>query len=314
MYKYRIDDATTKKVASIATKNSHNEKVDKLIDELKSYSNIFDYSSSPELEKVEFERLDDVVIDEEKIKKQAENELVDYKNSSIQNIIDDTSSKVEKLEEDKVNSKKNYKEAIAETKSYYGKVKEDASNDILKRGLSRSSIAINVMDAFNKEELNRYDKLNNDLTYTINSIDEEITTLNAKQQEALNNFDITYAVKLQDKINSLTNELLDKQEEVLKYNNEIAEKEAEYNKKYAELEEEIKNSNFDKEQDLMEYAGKYGVNMIQKYKETQIYNKAVSYLDSMDKNIALNELMNNATLRDLLGSSNVSKLIEKYSK
>ena len=312
MYKYRIDDETTKKVVGLANKSSQNDKINKLVDELNSYNKLYDYSDAVEYKPVTFEKMPNVEIDESKIKTQAENELKDYKETTIDNIKDNTIKSIEKLESDKESNKANYETAKSNVKSYYAEVKENASNDALKRGLSRSSIVINVLDAFNNEELAKYNDLNDNLTNTINEIDTEISNLNFQQEKALKDFDITYAVKLQDRINSLTESLLEKQNEVLKYNNQIAEKESEYNRKYAELESELNKSNWNKEKDLMDFAGKYGVNMIAKYKETQVYNKAIEYLDSIDKETALYELRTNETLRSLLGESNISKLISKY--
>lgn len=312
MYKYRIDDETTKKVVSLANKSSDNDKINKLVDELSNYNKMYDYSDSVEYTPVTFEKMPDVEINEEKIKTQAKNELEDYRLSTIADIKDSTSKNIEELQSEKETSKQNYELAKNSAKEYYKEVRENASNDALKRGLSRSSIVINVLDAFNNEELEKYNELNNSLTNTINTIDSEITDLNIQQEKALKDFDITYAVKLQDKINDLTEDLLQRQNEVLKYNNQIAEKEEEYNRKYAELEAELKEANWDKEKDLMDYAGKYGVNMISKYKETQVYNKAQEYLDSVDRDTALYELRTNETLRSLLGENNISKLIAKY--
>ena len=313
MYKYRVDDDTTKRVVSLAKDNTNRQKIDDLIEKLKAYNNIFDYSDKVDIEPVNFERMKDVVIDESAIKSQAENELNEYKTSTIEDITEGTKSKIIKLEKDKETSKNNYETAMESARDYYADVKENASNDALRRGLSRSSIVINIMDAFGKQELAKYNELNDTLTETINNIDNEISSLNQRQDEALASFDITYAVKLQDKINSLKQDLLDKQEKVLQYNNEIAEKEAEFNRKYAELEKELRESNFQKEQDLMEYAGKYGVNMLAKYKTAQTYNMAEEYLDTLDKDTARDELYNNETLRSLLCRDNITKLLERYT-
>ncbi len=313
LYTYRIDDETTKKVNALASSNKDEEKISNLIKDLEKYNKVFD---NPDIDLSEsvpnFEKMENVEIDDAKIKEQAENELYDYKTSSINKIVDDTNSGIEKLEVDKQNISANYNDAIDNTKSYYSEKKENASQDALKRGLSRSSIVVNVLDAFDKAEISKYNELNDELVSSINNIDTSISQLKLEQDEALNSFDVEYAVKLQEKINTLTENLIKKQNEVLQYNNEIEEKEADYNRKYAELEKELSEANWDKEIDLMEFAGKYGVNMIAKYKETQMYNMAEKYLSSMDKSYALQELENNVDLRQLLGEDNVAKLIAKF--
>ncbi len=314
VYKYRIDDETSNKVMSLASSNSKKNKIDDLIKDLTDYDKVFDQESNIDMEEVKYERMQDVKIDDEAVAKEAENELYDYRKQSIDDINESTEAKIKQLENDKEVVKANYNESMDNTKSYYKEAKEDASQDSLRRGLSRSSIVINMLDAFDKAELARYNELNDNLTASINDIDTSISSLKTQQSEALRDFDIEYAVKLQDKINEKTKELEEKQQEVLKYNNQIAEKENEYNEKYAEMLKELKESNWDKEKDLMDYAGKYGVNMITKYKETQKYNIATEYLDAMTKEDALYQLNNNAELIELLGESNVAKLLEKYAK
>jgi len=314
MYTYKIDDDTTKRVNALASTKKDEDKLDKLIQDLESYNNMFGNISYDLTESIpDFKKMDEIDIDEDKIKSRAENELSEYKTESVNKIVNNTNAELNKLNTDKKNITDTYKDAIDETKSFYEDKKESVGQDALKRGLSRSSIVVNVLDAFDKAEVSRYSKLNDELVANINEIDNSISNLKLEQEDALNSFDIEYAVKLQDKINLLTDDLLKKQNEILKYNNEIEEKEAEYNRKYAELEKELKSANWDKEHDLMQFAGKYGVNMIAKYKENQMYEMAEKYLSSIDKTYALNELKNNENLRQLLGEDNIAKLYNKFS-
>ena len=313
MYKYRIDDETSSKVMLMAKDNSKT-KIDKLINELSEYDKVFDVNSSVPDNKVNYERMEDVVIDSDAIKEESENELYTYKKQSIDSINDSTDTKIQQLEEDKQKMKNNYDTAKEEVKNYYSEAKENASQDALRRGLSRSSIVINTLDAFDKGQIEKYNELNDSLTASINEIDTTISSLRTAQNDALKDFDIEYAVKLQEKINQKTKELENKQNEVLKYNNEIAEKENEYNEKYSEHIKDLQESNWDKEKDMMDFAGKYGVNMISNYIDTRKYNTAIEYLDSMDKSDAVYQLNNNETLRNLLGESNIAKLLNKYNK
>ncbi|MBE5734879.1 MAG: hypothetical protein E7361_00275 [Clostridiales bacterium] len=312
MYKYRVDDETTKKALAVASGGS-TSKVEDLIKDLASYDKLYDYNSTIPMDRVEYDRMENVVIDQDAIAEDAKLELKDYKDNTIAKINSDIEAKILDQESKKQKAEDTYNMSKANAKEYYEKVREDASQDALRRGLSRSSIIINKLDAFDKAELDRYNALNDELNASINEIDNSISSLKSQQTDALRNFDIEYAVKLQDKINSKIEELEKKQEEVIKYNNEIAEKENEYNTKYAQLLEDLQQSNWDKEKELMEYAGKYGVNMLSNYKATQKYNIAEKYLDNISSADAVHLLKNNAELRELLGNSNIDKLLKKYS-
>ncbi len=312
MYKYRVDEETSNKVKSIAEKDTES-KINDLIENLKDYDDIYNLDKGVDLDRVDYTRLEDVVIDKDAIKKESESELQSYKEDTISKINADTEAGIEDLEEKKSSAEKLYSDSMAKAKDYYSEVKENASDDAIRRGLARSSIVINKLDAFDKAEIAKYNELNDELTTSIKEIDDSISSLQSIQRDALKKFDIEYAVKLQDKINSKTKDLEEKQREVVKYNNQIAEKENEYNTKYAQMLKDLQNSNWDKEKDMMDYAGKYGVNMLANYKSTQKYNIAVEYLDSISKSEALHQLNTNTGLRELLGGANVEKLIKKYS-
>ena len=305
-----IDDESTNKVLQIASSSN----ADELLNKIKDFTSKFESGTNrvPE-NNVSFEKLDNIEIDEEKIKNQAEEELFDYKKTNYDKILNQTSERKEELIENKDSLNENYANAIENIAKSYDKVRETASNDALKRGLSRSSIVINKLDAFNQDEINTYNALNKELTDSLNEIDFELNSLQAQQELALDEFDITYAVKLNNKIASLKQELLDKQTEVTKYNNQIAEKEADFDLKYNELLNDMKKQNWNQNLDMLEYAGKYGINAIEKYKQGQIYNMIDEYLSSISKAEAKNILENNGALKSYLTSQNLNSLLTKYS-
>ncbi len=317
MYKYRVDDSTTKKVKALASTNSDNlqkESAEQLIDKIKKYNSLYERTNTIEYNAPEYKRMDDVVIDEDAIKKQAEGELYEYKKTSNDKIINDTNLKREQLQQSKDSLKETFDEQTKSMGEYYDKIRTNASNDANKRGLSRSSIVINVLDAFNKDEIANYNALSKELSDNITKINSNIDNLTQQQDKALSDLDIEYAVKLQDKISKLTSDLQAKQEKVIKYNNEIAEKEAEYEQSYAKLVEDMKNKNWSKEQDVLDYVTQYGEPALTKYRQTQIYNIANEYLKTLDKESAMAMLNSNSELHTLLGESNITKLLKELSK
>lgn len=190
-------------------------------------------------------------------------------------------------------------------------LRENSSNDALKRGLSRSSIVINQLDAFNKDELNTYKALEKDYNDKLDEINFELNSLNQQKQQALADFDIAYAVKLNDQINTLTNNLLEKQTAIIKYNNEIFEKERDYKDKYNSLVADIKEKNINKDANWAELIAKYGEKVIYGYKNNQINNLVDSYFKNMSKEEILNILNTNAELRKALGN-NLESIIARY--
>lgn len=311
MYTYSINSDTTKKALSTV---KNNKSVNDLLDQISDFKSNFESSGSKVVQNnTSFEKLTMPNTTDEEITKQAENELSDYKSSNIKAIEENATNKKSALEDSKTDATDNYSLAMDTASSYYKNVKENASNDALKRGLARSSIVINKLDAFNQAEINTYNALNTELTNTINSIDFEINMLSAEQESALNEFDISYAVKLSNKITELKNELFEKQADIIKYNNEIAETEANYDIKYQELQKKLDDSTWEKEQDILDLTTTYGTNLIERYKDNKIFNMIESYLDSLSTSEASAILKSNEQIQNLLTKANLNTLLEKYN-
>ena len=182
-----------------------------------------------------------------------------------------------------------------------------------KRGLSRSSIVINKLDAFTADQLNNFNKLNEEYSSTINGINFELNSLESQKQKALNDFNIEYAYKLNEKISDLTDELNKKQAEVDKYNNEIAEVEAQYEIKYAQLKKEMEKNNKDQDYDLLKLITEYGENTINNFKiskSTEIINDYLKMLEKADAQKMLDE--NQKNIIAMIGEKSFQKLVEEY--
>lgn len=303
MYSFRVDDKVTKKaIGSIDASNKKNNSLEELVDSINKINHSLDLGGTNMDVKVPtFERLDNVEIDDNKIKTEAEKELQSYKDAGYNKINTDTTSKLEKLNTNKQSLKNNYTDTISNLDKYYDNARKTVSNDALSRGLARSSIVINELQAFTNEQLNTYTRLNEELTNNINALDFEINALEEEKDKALSQFDIDYAEKLTSKIASLKKDLENKQVEITKYNNEIAEKEAEFNLKYKELESDLEKADWSKQSDLIEIVGKYGANVFEKYKSNQVISLLDDYFAGKSLSVINYELKYNQSLKEALG-------------
>lgn len=281
-----------------------NKDTEELTEKTKNYSNMLQgfedvdkkFSSQDEgslnLEKKTFEKLSD-----DEIQQKAENSLSDYKNSELENINSSYDTKNKDIDEQISTTKSDGESQKNEAKELYSSLKQEASNDAVKRGLSRSSIVINILDAFDQNMIKEYNKINDEITSKIDSLNNQKNLLNEQRENALNAFDITYAVKLSNKIDEINQNLLEEEQKVLEYNNQIAQKEAEYEAKRKQ-----------NALDYAEYVEKYGYDGIEKMKQEEKYQIAKDYLMSMSKEEALNELNSNKLFNSELGSINFNKL------
>ena len=304
----------TAKVQQIAVSENKKKKYSDLYNKLDQVNNKFSTNVNNENlpDSITLDRIDFKKPSNEEIKLNSENLLADYKNSGIKNIEDNY-----KLKYDELNSNKS--EAINQTentknnlKQYYENAKTNAEYEASKRGLNRSSIIVNQLDAFSNAEINDYKELDQKLGDQINAINFEINALSSQKQNALNSFNISYAVKLQEKIDELNTKLSKTEQEVIKYNNDIALKEAEYNKEISELKQKFENDSFDSSLDLAELYGKYGSGVIEKVKQDQLLLVAKQYLLSLPSS-EQQELLNDQEFKNKLGSS-YNKLISELNR
>lgn len=275
------------------------------------------YNKDNSLTKIEGElnltKLDDVNKTADEISKLAEDSLKEYYSTNIKNINNSNSNAMQDLEKS-INTKTENANTLKESiNKNYQEVKQDASNDALKRGLARSSIVINKLNAFDNAKIQEYNKIDKELTDSINEINSNIAALNAEKENALSEFNITYAAKLNDKINNLTEELAEKQAEVVKYNNEIAQIEAEYEKGKVDYNNGLLQQDFENTMELNEFIAKYGANALNTVKNNEKYEYAYAYFSTKPVAEAYAEIeKNESNLKAELGNALYNQLKNKF--
>lgn len=258
---------------------------------------------APEYEKMTVQDLSD-----EEIKSAAQGKLQDYYNSSKNAIDSEIEALSKKYEQDKTSAVKNYSEKNESVGKLYADAKENTSNDSLKRGLARSSIAINKQAQLDESEAKAKDEIFKDYSDKIESLSNEISLLSVKREKALNDFNIAYAAKLTTSINELKNEMEEKKAEALKYNNTLKEKE--YSQSVSKTE---------KESDL------YSEALTQKEKENAlknsgskdyegIYNKMRSILSGLGSDKAKEAFLNDPIFKVNLNDYYYYKLYDEFAR
>ncbi len=162
---------------------------------------------------------------DEEIKESATASLEEYRQSGLAGIENEIKALIDKYGKNKEASGEAYEKTIKSLSDAYESASEMAKNDALKRGLARSSIAVNAVSAIEGERAKSVSEATKEYAEKIEQIDAEISALEAKKQKAMDDFNLTYTAKLTEKIDKLKSEREDKRVETLKYNNTLKEKE-----------------------------------------------------------------------------------------
>ena len=294
MNNYSIDSAIAGKVASIYTDEQNKNELNDIVKSIKKINDSFGLVDLPEYSAPDFTRLENIDKSQTDIENEAKLSLEGYKNSSLSDIDSSIENQRVSLEKNRDTLKKSKEDAVNEVSSSYNAIRNNASNDALKRGLARSSIVINQLNAFDNKQIEEFKKIDEDIASSVAELESEIELLNQKKQNALNNFDITYAVKLNEKISQLTSEVQKYNDEVLEYNNKIAEQERAYYDK-------LKSEQDDRNREVYEFLNEYGGKMLDSRLNSYKADYVISYLDSLSKQDALAILSDSEEIKSALG-------------
>ncbi len=183
---------------------------------------------------------------------------------------------------------------------------------MLKRGLARSSIAATQKGALEADRAKSAAALRESYGKRISELDSEISSLGSKLQTALDNFNVSYAVKLNEAIAGLKTERENKIAEAAKYNNEIRAKQAALDAERLKTESDLYSAAL-KQQDAatdLDILSKDKREVI--YRE--VYKKMDDYLASLSKEQARIEIRNHTLYRDHLSDVYFYKLYDKYGR
>lgn len=259
--------------------------------------------------------LDEISYDapsDEYLKMTAENSLEGYRNDQIKAINERSAENAKTMANQREAYITNRDSDIAALDESYNAAARAVDNDAVKRGLARSSIA-----AVNKSELEaEYLKRNADIVSSygkkISELDSEIAAVDSKLKAALDDFNLTYATKLNEKLAELKNERDKKIEAVTKFNNDVRVKQAALDSSKAKTESDLHTAAINREKTATSLDGLTAEERDGIYKS--VYEAMDAYLGSMDKQQAKMELLNHSLYRQHLSNYYYYKLMDKYGR
>lgn len=250
-----------------------------------------DYINAPE--SLNLEKISVPNKSKEEISKQAKNSISEkYENSkansnkSFENKIDEILKNNQHLISKNEDNKK-------EINEYYDSSKKETENQMLKRGLARSSIVIGELAKIEGSRANDLSKLLNSFQESLNNNEKQIQEYNSQKQQAIEEFDIKKALELENKISSLTEEYEKAKKDAITFNNNVEKLEAEYKK-------DLEKQKLEKQKETLKLKQTYGDDYYKEEMHQKQYEFLESYLDSLDPDYALNLLLTNKDFKIML--------------
>lgn len=289
-----------------------NESRDELEDEISRLETNYSAAVRPNLPKVTLQEKSYDAPDDGALKKSAESELADYRAEGEKSIRQ--KSEAEKTELD---SKRDAYDgakttAEAELERRYEAAARAIDNDVVKRGLARSSVAAVERGALEREYLGQTAVVAREYASNISKLESDIAAVDKKLQTALNDFNLTYAAKLNQRLNELKAEREQKLQEVIEYNNEIKRKQAALDNDRLKTESSLYSAALSQEKQENSLDGAANQRRDEVYKA--VFERMDAFLGSLDPQQAFLEIRNHSMYRQHLSNYYYNRLYDKYGR
>lgn len=282
----------------------------KLLDQLKEIENKYGAGANTSNGSIYDANFADLNFEKMQYNGKTDKEIEDFVKASlaskqakeIQNFNESVLSLYNSLENKKTGVTEQAAADKADIEKIYEQRKTQAEKDALKRGLARSSVVLGKIEQFDSGKISDILKVNEGLSKTIAQIDGDIAALELKKEDALRNFDLEHAAEIVNKISELAAERDKKQAEALKYNNELALKEAEYNNGLEQFNSKKAADDYDRLVKTLT-ADANAKNQLSQAKTTEIVQAVRSYYDGFaDPKEAFDDFMSDSSMKGYLGN------------
>ena len=162
----------------------------------------------------------------DEIEHEAKTSLEEYRVNNQNSINNSADNKLTSLNTKQAATEKAYENNILNAKDRFESNVQSIKAAANKKGLSRSSIVENAQLDNQNAKLQTLNNLKNSLSEQMGEINRQISVLNAQRDAALQSFDIAYAARLDQKIASLNADYEKKNNDIIKYNNTLAQQQA----------------------------------------------------------------------------------------
>ncbi len=284
---------------------------DRLAELEKEYINSLPKEEEPDLDKlfpvnsglkeIEYTRESD-----EDIAARAEKENTYNKTAEQNKLADSYESKLAALSGSKQQAGDNLKESYKQLQELYDELRKRSENDVLKRGLARSSIAVTQLSDLDTARMQSAGELRKSYNATMNDIDVRIGELEADRENALNELDLKYAAELDSRISELKSKRDKTVKEYEEYNAKVRKQNEQYEKQretdIADYLEKAEKKKKEEQEALAKHESQYGYSGAKQENYAKRYDIAYDFYSSLSPDIAADALAASPNMKYYLGN------------
>lgn len=291
---------------------NHSDGRDELENEIKRLEMVDTGVTKPRLPSVSLEEKQYAPPTDAELASRAENELDEYKRTGLAGIRDKNAADEKAITAARDGYGKSLDAELSALESSYQNAVRASDNDAIKRGLARSSVATVNRAEIEKAYLAQNAEISATYGKKISELDAEISALGSKLQTALNDFNLSYASRLNTRIAELKSERDKKISDVTEYNNTVRAKQAELDEKLARAESDLYSASIAQNKSATSLGGLTEQQRDKMYRA--VYDAMDKYLGSMDAIEAKKELRTHTLYREHLSAYYYARLYDKYGR
>lgn len=255
-------------------------------------------------------------LSEEEIRRQAEEKVLPLYNAQVEALKQAVERQKQALQQQQEYLQYLYNLRKQDLQELYDQERQRASNEVLKRGLARSTYAVDVQSRIGELETKALQQLQQELTLQVGQLQSQIATLEQQLADSLKRLDIDRATQISSMIDQLRKEQEEKLLQIQQYNNELAarERQEQLQREQFDWEKQFRQQQFDWQKALQEWEKQFKQQQFdwQKYIDQQQLALAKSRAaSSSSKNVNVNPFA--LAMQDIFNSSDPLKTFrEKY--
>ena len=239
---------------------------------------------------------------EDDIKSEAESSLKAEKENGLKKIQDNYNTKFSSLDSKALDLEEDRNEDVEKVFSDYANSLRRATNKTIKQGISRSSIFEDAVNAIEESKNSELLKIEDNFKKQVSKLENEREILEQQKDNALGSFDISYALKLDNKIASINKEIAKQQEEVLKFNKNVDKLEEENRIKQEKANSSEQSRIEKKNKELLALKEKLGERKFTAEILKERFDVVKDYLMKLPKDKAIEEVKKEKVYTNLLGN------------
>lgn len=267
----------------------------------------------PEIELPVYEKIEYTPKTDEEIEKEVTDYLSEYKSTALEGFDKNFENTKALKEQEKETEKAKKEQSIKNLDHEYESKKKDVTNDMIKRGMSYSSTSSLMQEKNDKDKIFETQQISQEYADAIKELDNAIAKAEAQRQQAISEFNVTYALKFADRVKSLKDQRQSAIDNAIKQNNEIAEQEFKDVIQKEKTESKLYGEALDHYQTEKEIQDEAQKELADSY-DYRIYTILRKQLAGMSKQDAYNAIRNDPTYVENLTTNYYLQLVDEFGR